>query len=262
MMRRALRAIATWRPYVMIAKSFLARELQAAAPGLRSDPWSIIAAPRRRWRNTMTQPIQIKLDADNIVFSEAWISGERTSGNPLLLQNVSYREDTPFKVFGDCVNYLWPETRYGFAPDPSCPWSLAHPVDFAWVIDDAGSDAEQAISYWWPLAPSGYVALGLCFNNDKPNPQNYWCVHEVFTAPTQTKQYWSDAGAGWHHNGDLFVPIGTDAHPDAYVPTVLLSGEGMENGMGAPMVIVNEPKDRPLSEDLLELAVEAFPKLF
>jgi hypothetical protein len=127
-----------------------------------------------------------------------------------------------------------------YMPSDAVPDALAHPVDYVWILDDRGSGNSNDISYWWPVAPPNYVALGLVWSHGvKPLVDGYWCVHKRFVTQTTASQVWSDAGQGWnHHNGDLLTPE-MPAQPPAnvIVPQTFLSAEAMGNGMGAPYVL-------------------------
>ena len=193
----------------------------------------------------MALPIQVK--QSNWGFQAIWqsIAGDWPVE---FFQYTPYNATDDFAVLGDyiAVGTDWPPKNPGdfawsYLPDPSCPWSLAHPVDFTWLLDDAGSGIAMDVNYWWPVAPPNYWALGVCFTpNDKPNPQNYWCVHNDFVFPTsQSVLFWSDSGQGWQHDGNL-NSIASDI-PGSIIPTTLLSAQGMAEGMGVPAVIVNDP---------------------
>ena len=127
-----------------------------------------------------------------------------------------------------------------YMPSPDVPDSLAHPVDYTWILDDAGSGNEYDINYWWPVAPPNYVAMGVVFRpGDTPVLTDYWCVHERYVVQTTAHEYWSDSGQGWrHHNGDLLIAdMPNPAPPNAVHPQTLLSAEAMGNGMGVPYVL-------------------------
>lgn len=115
------------------------------------------------------------------------------------------------------------------APDANNPGALAHPVDFEWILDDAGSGNSNDISYWWPIAPEGYQAVGVVFGADKPATQNYWCVNNSFLQNVGTQGNWSDSGSHWkHHDGSLSSPAINATAPSNSLfltPTTFLSNE-------------------------------------
>jgi hypothetical protein len=172
--------------------------------------WSTI------WETDQGQPIQ---------FQKYWGPGVSQSFLPL----------------GDAAFTDSHSSPWLYAPGPAAPNALAHPIDFTWILDDAGSGNPQSIDYWWPIAPSGYVAMGVCFapKDVKPDPGSYWCVHQRHCVPAPEAAFWNDQGQGWkHHNGNLLVPtMPTPAPPNGFLTHTLLSAEAMENGMGAPYVL-------------------------
>lgn len=116
------------------------------------------------------------------------------------------------------------------APMPGNGAALAHPTGFSWILDDAGSGNPNDISYFWPTAPSGYQALGICvgFNGQSPDTQNYWCVKTEYLQNTPTQNYWSDEFQGWkYHDGSLSIPsltgVGVQDPKLLLAPTTLLS---------------------------------------
>jgi hypothetical protein len=107
------------------------------------------------------------------------------------------------------------------------PDSLRHPVDFQWLLDDHGSGNTNNIHYWWPVAPPGYIALGVCFSRgEKPRLQGYWCVKECYAVACPTLPAWNDKGQRWRsHNGSLWAPYLESPGADQFVPNVYLSEE-------------------------------------
>jgi hypothetical protein len=103
------------------------------------------------------------------------------------------------------------------APIPGNEGMLAHPTGFQWLLDDHGSGNPSDIAYFWPQAPEGYEALGICFgfNGDTPKAENYWCVKTAILQDVPSKGFWSDSGSGWKSwDGSLNIPDLTN------VPTV------------------------------------------
>lgn len=93
------------------------------------------------------------------------------------------------------------------APLPGREDKLAHPVRLDRILSDAGSGNANDVDYFWPVAPPGFQALGICvgFNGASPNPDNYWCVSNDILQDVPERGYWSDAGTGWKANGSLNV---------------------------------------------------------
>lgn len=109
------------------------------------------------------------------------------------------------------------------------PGVLAHPAGFIWIGDDKGSDNPSGIAYYWPLAPEGFQAMGICIGIDgvAPDPVQYWCVSGECVAPSAAAAFWSDSGQQWsRHDGSLSVPIADGIRPQdrmVLAPTTLLS---------------------------------------
>lgn len=124
------------------------------------------------------------------------------------------------------------------APIPGNESALAHPTGFQWIADDHGSGNDNDIAYFWPTAPDGYQALGICFgsNGAQPVAANYWCVSTAYLQNAGVSSYWSDSGQHWtSHNGSLSVPSLTDVGiSDSLLlaPTTLLSDEFTGNNGG------------------------------
>lgn len=111
-----------------------------------------------------------------------------------------------------------------FAPG-SDPAAFANPIGFTWLLDDAGSGDDQDVVYWGPVAPAGYVAVGICFTNSGdvlPNAANYWCIKQEYVLEVSSTTVWNDSGAGWDNNGDLLAPCFTESPPEIAPPGGIL----------------------------------------
>lgn len=109
------------------------------------------------------------------------------------------------------------------APTAENPKALAHPLRFEWLLDDHGSGNSKDLTYWKPIAPDGYVALGICFGASPPDPSKYWCVREEeLTREVSSRSIWNDGGTGWSHNGNLRAPVFSDPIEDADPGKMLL----------------------------------------
>lgn len=118
------------------------------------------------------------------------------------------------------------------APMPGNEDALAHPTGFSWILDDKGSGNDNDIAYFWPTAPDGYQALGICvaFNGQAPDADNYWCVKTAYVQSAPTQDFWSDAGSHWtSHDGSLSAPslagVGVQDQKLLLAPTTILSNE-------------------------------------
>jgi hypothetical protein len=81
------------------------------------------------------------------------------------------------------------------------------------------------VVYWGPKPPAGYVSLGICFTNsgdDAPNPANYWCIKQSYVLQVSAAVAWNDAGAHWHHDGNLLAPCFTASAPETAPPGNIL----------------------------------------
>lgn len=77
--------------------------------------------------------------------------------------------------------------------------ALRAPDDFEKVWEHSGPRHRNAVSIWRPIAPEGYVALGLVcgVGNDKPPRNTIRCVREDLTTHAYVDQLiWSDKGSG------------------------------------------------------------------
>jgi CSLREA domain-containing protein len=114
--------------------------------------------------------------------------------------------------------------------------ALAQPVDYIAVWGDYGSGANWDGSFWAPVAPSGYVCLGLVaqYGYTKPALDEIRCVREDLTRPgTVGPMIWIDRGTHADTDfGSWFITpqdpmglyIGTftgyvpPQHPERYMP--------------------------------------------
>jgi len=114
-----------------------------------------------------------------------------------------YKEPPPSPMF-----YLSPSSA---APPDSMGPALMHPIGFTPLVSDRGSKNKRDITYWQPIAPPGYHALGICFNREKPSITNYWCVRSDLCTATDTVRVWQEHG--WDGSGSVETPV---VRPDAW----------------------------------------------
>jgi hypothetical protein len=107
-------------------------------------------------------------------------------------------------------------------------------VSFTFILNDHGSGNDADVAYWWPVAPAGYQAVGLCVTNGAvPNPSNYWCVAMAYLENAGVSPYWNDSGSHWVANGSLSRPSLTDTPASGSLlltPTTILSNQQMGGG--------------------------------
>ncbi|PBC35784.1 hypothetical protein CJ178_30430 [Rhodococcus sp. ACPA4] len=99
-----------------------------------------------------------------------------------------------------------------FAPNTSDPTVLAQPTGFSWIADDKHSENPNNIAYFVPVAPTGYVAMGLCWgqNGSHPDPTAYWCVRADLVRLVDRQLTWSSAKQYWtSHSGSLYSSVMT-----------------------------------------------------
>lgn len=106
-------------------------------------------------------------------------------------------------------------------PNSTLP-PIVHPTDYAWVYNDAGSGADHDGSFWMPVAPPGYKAMGIVaqYGWSKPALTDVVCVREDLTVMGKVSSYiWHDEGS-WANNDfcswSISIPT-SGAHESAYL---------------------------------------------
>ncbi|WP_262510437.1 Vps62-related protein [Flavobacterium arcticum] len=95
-------------------------------------------------------------------------------------------------------NYDFPSGSILVVKD-NVPDVLAHPVDFKLIYKDTGSRASMDGSFWEPIAPEGYVAMGICCipGYDKPDKSLVMCLRDdLVNAAKVGNLIWNDKGTG------------------------------------------------------------------
>ncbi|KAF2519588.1 Vps62-related protein [Flavobacterium salilacus subsp. salilacus] len=109
---------------------------------------------------------------------------------------------------------------------------LEHPVDYKLIYTDKGSGADMDGSFWEPIAPDGYVAMGiLCVAGyNKPDNAAVVCLREDLVEEAQVGNLiWSDKGTGADKDGSFWevnVPTGS-------IKTGTFAGANNQSGSGA-----------------------------
>ncbi|MHA7271312.1 Vps62-related protein [Arthrobacter sp. HLT1-20] len=207
-------------------------ELTASPSGPGDLVAAAIAAADYANKGAPFDPFLIKF-ADPTKFVNGW-SAQR--GNAITFYGEYGGDSTNFSPLGDfaAVNStaIQKTPIMLLAPMQGREDALARPTGFTWILDDAGSRNSNDIAYFWPTAPDGYQALGICvgFNGKSPDPSNYWCIKTEYLQYTPTQEFWSDSGSHWtEHNGNLSVPslAGQSVQNDKFLlaPTTMLSDE-------------------------------------
>ncbi|HEY0018318.1 MAG TPA: hypothetical protein VGC13_18580 [Longimicrobium sp.] len=113
-----------------------------------------------------------------------------------------------------------------FAPNSAPggdPAAFLNPTGFNRLLDDAGSGDHRNVVYWGPIAPAGYVALGICFSNgNTPDTSNYWCIKQEYVLEVSSYTAWNDYHAHWDNNGNLISPCFTASVPETAPPGGIL----------------------------------------
>ncbi|MDW3646400.1 MAG: Vps62-related protein [Bacteroidia bacterium] len=89
---------------------------------------------------------------------------------------------------------------------PIDPDALRHPIDYRRIYIDSGTGGDQDASFWEPIPPAGYVALGMVVMNSysKPSLSEVVCVRNDLVAPAEIGDLiWHDRGSG----GDMDVSL-------------------------------------------------------
>jgi hypothetical protein len=124
------------------------------------------------------------------------------------------------------------------APTAADPSAVAYPTGFSWICDDHGSGNDNNLAYYWPTAPDGYAALGICFgvNGATPSITNYYCVKLEYLVPGGIELYWSDRGANWKSwNGNMSIPVPSASQKNTndliiMAPTTMTSDQKATSG--------------------------------
>jgi hypothetical protein len=89
--------------------------------------------------------------------------------------------------------------------------AIAHPEDYQWVWDDSGSGADNDGSFWRPIPPAGYKALGLVAkqgnsNTEKPPLTKIVCIREDLVVHGVTGTFlWNDSDTGSDDDGGFWM---------------------------------------------------------
>lgn len=91
--------------------------------------------------------------------------------------------------------------------------ALARPIDYKKIWLDSGSGAKLDGSFWLPVPPVGYKAVGTVAHNgrsEKPLLDSIMCIREDLLIPGDIgKMIWDDSGTGAHHDFGSWQIIST-----------------------------------------------------
>ena len=109
--------------------------------------------------------------------------------------------------------------------------AIVHPTDYSLVYNDAGSGANWDGSFWLPLPPAGYKAMGIVAQAGygKPSLTDVVCVREDLTVPGEAGDFiWIDQGTGANmYLGTWKIePPVAGPHENAYFSTGTFVGVG------------------------------------
>ncbi|ADO73666.1 conserved uncharacterized protein [Stigmatella aurantiaca DW4/3-1] len=75
---------------------------------------------------------------------------------------------------------------------------LARPIGYTWIWSDWGSGGTHDVSFWAPVAPSGYTCLGSVAvqGYSAPSPELIRCVKSEYVLQASSGWVWNDSGSG------------------------------------------------------------------
>jgi hypothetical protein len=120
--------------------------------------------------------------------------------------------------------------------------ALAHPVDYKLIWGDWGSGAKGDGSFWEPVPPNGYKALGLVVGNghSKPPLNSVVCVrNDLVVRATVGDLIWGDWGSGAKGNVTLYQTSALTAPADsklAYITPGSFCGHNSYNSLASSTV--------------------------
>lgn len=102
--------------------------------------------------------------------------------------------------------------------------AVARPREYIFVSDDKGSGGKNDGSFWRPVPPSGYVAIGdvAVKSYNMPNKSDIWCVREDLASQGKYlgSSIWDDGGSGAARDTSLWSiqPASTGIHGSPNIP--------------------------------------------
>ena len=165
-------------------------------------------------------------------FSISW--NDKGSGSSFNVQTWNPNPPKGYFSVGSCAESSAQSWIYGSSPretvvvlkdvSDSGDIALKNPKDFSLVWKDSGSGAEKDGSFWRPIAPESYVALGdvAVLGYGKPSLNTIMCVHTNLVLQGRCgPEIWDDKSSGAQKDVSLwrtaiqpqtslyYLPVGT-----------------------------------------------------
>ncbi|MCP3097858.1 Vps62-related protein [Myxococcus sp. K15C18031901] len=89
---------------------------------------------------------------------------------------------------------------------------LARPTDYLRTWRDTGSGGTHDVSFWEPVAPSGYTCLGhvAVLGYSKPSTDLIRCVRSEYVLPANPAWVWDDSGSGANDDIGVWQAVARD----------------------------------------------------
>ncbi|SEU36467.1 Vps62-related protein [Stigmatella erecta] len=169
--------------YTLVAATPVAG--RAGAFTIRSDK-AVLRYPQRLWVQAATQ--------FNWVYDDA---GTGANGN-VSIWRPNLGQLPGYYALGDVAM-----PSHGQAPRTAFVVSgegnlLARPTGYTWIWSDWGSGGTHDVSFWAPVAPSGYTCLGsvATLGYSAPSTELIRCVKSEYVLPAGSGWVWNDSGSG------------------------------------------------------------------
>ncbi|OHD12095.1 MAG: hypothetical protein A2086_04570 [Spirochaetes bacterium GWD1_27_9] len=123
---------------------------------------------------------------------------------------------------------------------------LAKPTDYTLIYNDSGSGANRDGSVWLPIAPTGYVAMGIVVQSGhtKPSTDVIRCVKKEYTVEGKSGNWiYDDSGTGASMNLTVWDLIEPDNYPLSEGAMFLDPGTVLASSSGDPATINNDIKN-------------------
>merc|ERR1719334_18092 len=105
-----------------------------------------------------------------------------------------------FVVLSNVPQYNYNKPPRGFVFHSSDAKAFADPVDFTFIWNDKGTEADQPTSFWSPVCPPDYTFVGSICNKNrlkpKPGQFSFKCVHKIYTQTCISEWTWNEENSG------------------------------------------------------------------